>query len=128
MLSPPCVLIVDDDAYLRALLRYRLQCRGVFTIFEAADGLQALALLTQLPIALVLLDLGLPGLDGLEVARRIRALPPPAGQVPILMVSAFPAWQYASQAQAIGCNGYIQKPIDDFAAFYETVLQLLPYP
>jgi CheY-like chemotaxis protein len=107
------------------MLSRRLAARCACPIIEVEAGPYALALLSHYPIALVIMDLGLPGIDGLEMTRRIRALSSPASQVPILMLSAFPAAHSAAIAHAAGCNEYIQKPILDFEAFSEAVLHLL---
>lgn len=125
MTSPQSILIVEDDERLRDMLRRRLASKYARPIIEAEEGERALELLRQESVALVLLDLGLPGIDGLEVTRQIRALAPPTNQVPILMISAYPEGQYASQALAAGCNAYYQKPILDVVAFYETIAELL---
>ncbi len=68
---PRRVLVVDDEKQIRAILRAYLTSEG-FQVQEAATGAQALHLLTTEPPDLVLLDIGLPDLDGLEVLRTLR--------------------------------------------------------
>ena len=70
--APVDVLIADDDSQLRGSLRLLLQAQG-FTCAEAADGVQTMAIARKLTPRCVLLDLGMPGLDGLSVARRLRS-------------------------------------------------------
>lgn len=123
--QPQAILMVEDDERLRDMLARRLTAKYARPILAADTGEAALDLLRQAPVALVLLDLSLPGIDGLEVARAIRALPPPTNQVPVVMMSAYPEGQYAAQAFAAGCDAYYQKPILDMETFYETLTALL---
>ena len=75
MKNPPRILIADDNATNRDILATRLRVHG-YDLIEAADGEEALAAArTHLP-DLILLDVALPSLNGLEVARRLRALSP----------------------------------------------------
>ncbi|MYG75450.1 MAG: response regulator, partial [Acidobacteria bacterium] len=69
------VLVVDDEAVIRRSLRRRLRYEG-WTVFEAASGPDALAALDRNPCDLVVLDIKMPGMDGMEVLRRIRAEKP----------------------------------------------------
>ena len=79
------IMVVDDDADHRMLMRDTLGPLG-FTLFSASDGVQCLQLLPQCAPDLLLLDISMPGIDGWEVVRRIRALG--FTQLPIIMVSA----------------------------------------
>ena len=65
------ILVVDDDAPLREVVRMALQLGG-FTVVEAGDGRAALDMLDRASIDLVVLDIGMPGMDGCELARRLR--------------------------------------------------------
>src|SRR5690242_17021996 len=77
------ILIVDDEPTVREVLGQYLQLEG-YTIMQAADGLDALRLAEASPPDLVILDLMLPGIDGLDVCSRLRA----QSAVPILMLTA----------------------------------------
>ncbi|HEX6817859.1 MAG TPA: response regulator, partial [Ktedonobacterales bacterium] len=68
------ILVVEDDATLRETLVYNLRAEG-YTVLTASDGVQAIDIARRQPLALVLLDLMLPRMDGLEVCRRLRARP-----------------------------------------------------
>ncbi|GAB3252079.1 response regulator [Chitinimonas naiadis] len=70
---PPCVLIVDDDDTNRRVARLLLQRAG-YWVSEAASGREALELLANQPFAMVLLDLSMPGMGGLDVCQRIHEL------------------------------------------------------
>ncbi|GLT23385.1 hypothetical protein GCM10007933_28510 [Zoogloea oryzae] len=82
---PPRVLIVDDDFTARLLEREALEQSG-FTVVEASDGAEALAAVDRQPPDLMLLDVGMPGLDGFEVCRRLRRRWA-ASDLPVIMVT-----------------------------------------
>jgi putative two-component system response regulator len=108
-MTSPGVLIVDDEPQNRQLLGAMLSVLGVG--WETAeDGFEALARLHP-GIDLVLLDVMMPGLDGFEVARRIRANPL-VGDVPILMVTALAGKPERLRAVEAGANDFITKPVD----------------
>ena len=117
----PTLLIVDDNAQNLYLARFLLERSG-YEICEAHNGQKAVAVAqTQRP-ALVLMDIQMPGMDGLEATRQIKA-----GMAAPLVV-ALTAKVMAGDREAIlaaGCDGYIQKPIDpdSFVSEVETYLQ-----
>ena len=102
------VLIVDDDAALRRALAVALGDHG-YRAAEAADGAAALGWLGRERADAVLLDLRMPGMDGMEVLRRIRALPELAG-VPIIAVTSYALSGDEAKTRAAGCDGYVAKP------------------
>lgn len=104
------LLVVDDEEINRDLLQRRLERRG-FTVAGAKDGLEALRLIDSQPFDLVLLDIMLPGIDGLEVLRRIRAQES-NHELPVVMVSAKDDSQGIVEALNLGANDYITKPVD----------------
>jgi signal transduction histidine kinase/DNA-binding NarL/FixJ family response regulator len=106
----PLVLVVDDVAINRRVLVAELQQAG-YAAVTAADGEGALAVLRQRHIAAVLMDLQLPGMGGPETTRRIRALPPPVGQVPVLAVTAHAGAEARAVAIAAGMDAVLQKPV-----------------
>ena len=99
------VLVVEDDATLAATLRYNLEREG-YTCLLAADGARALELAHRQRPALVLLDMMLPGIDGLEVCRRIRA----ASTVPIIMLTARVEEMDRVVGLEVGADDYVTKP------------------
>jgi putative two-component system response regulator len=107
--QPARILIVDDVELTRNVLQEVLQDLGHDTE-TASDGYEALAKL-KLGFDLVLLDIGLPGMDGFEVARRMRA-DPEAGEIPIIMVTALNSQQDRVRAIEAGANDFISKPVD----------------
>jgi DNA-binding NtrC family response regulator len=117
----PTILIVDDDAALRAGLAEALTDLG-FVAAEAADGPAALAWLERHRADAVLLDLRMPGLDGMEVLRRIRARPAPP---PVAILTAVPTAANTIEAMRLGAADHLAKPVGraDVAAL---LLRLLP--
>jgi DNA-binding response OmpR family regulator len=99
------ILIVDDEPEVRALLRTGLESEG-FSVLEASDGRQALALVERLPIGLVTLDLKLGGEDGLKVARELRA----KRNVPIVMITGKGDAIDRVVGLELGADDYIPKP------------------
>jgi DNA-binding NtrC family response regulator len=102
------ILVVDDDENLRWVLKTQLEDMG-YTIFEAADGEQALSAIAKQPPALVLTDLKMPGLSGLELLARLRSEYP---EVPAVIITAFGTIQSAVEAMRVGAYDYLTKPID----------------
>jgi two-component system response regulator MprA len=102
------VLIVDDDRAVRDALRRALTLGG-FEAQTAADGPEALALTASSGPDAVVLDIGLPALDGLEVCRRLRAA---GNRVPILMLTARDAVADRIDGLDAGADDYLVKPFD----------------
>jgi two-component system, OmpR family, response regulator MprA len=105
---PVRVLIVDDDRALRDALRRALALAGYETV-QVQDGEGALAEIAARPPDAVVLDIGLPDVDGLEVCRRLRA----AGErVPVLMLTARDAVEDRIDGLDAGADDYLVKPFD----------------
>jgi DNA-binding response OmpR family regulator len=102
------VLIVDDDPDIRQLLADRLTAEGYETE-PAIDGIQALKAMQESRFAGVLLDIGLPQLDGLEVLRQVRRW---NQQIPIVVVTAAQSKDLAVRAISLGAQAYVLKPFD----------------
>lgn len=101
------ILVVDDDAFIRELVDVTLSQAG-FHVVTASSGRTALEVLGQVRIDLVLLDIHMPGMDGLAVlelaARRYGA------RVPIIMMTADSGEDKVREALRMGCAGYVVKP------------------
>ncbi len=108
--TPPTLLLVDDEELNRDMLGRRLERQG-YRVVPAEDGLAALAVLDRTPIDLVLLDVMMPGLSGLDVLRRIRARHGP-DRLPVIMVTAKAQSEDVVDALDLGANDYITKPVD----------------
>ncbi len=111
MKNKALLLIVDDNEMNRDMLSRRLQRKG-FRCLVAEDGVEALEILKQEPeVQLVLLDVMMPRMNGLEVVQAMRSSDT-WKDTPILMVSARAQNSDIDKAMSTGANGYITKPID----------------
>lgn len=108
VISPP-ILVVDDDLDNRMLLRTFLEAEG-HTVVEADTGEQALEMIARQPMAIVLLDVMLPGLSGFDVCRRIKRDRASAG-TPVLMVTALGDTESRSKAFDSDADEFIAKPV-----------------
>lgn len=104
------VLVVEDFADNRFMMRKLLEMSG-YQVVEAVDGKEAVEVAESARPDLILMDLSLPRLDGLDATRRIRELEG-LRRVPIVAVSAHDTNDFHADALAAGCNEYVTKPID----------------
>jgi sigma-B regulation protein RsbU (phosphoserine phosphatase) len=107
---PAAILVVDDNAANRDALSRRLERRG-YAVTTADDGPAALALLAHRPFDLVLLDVMMPGMNGLEVLQRLRQDRGPA-DLPVIMATAQDQSEDVIKALGLGANDYVTKPLD----------------
>lgn len=110
MPEKPTILIAEDSEDLRDFLKTFLEGHG-YRIVEAREGQEAIATTMRERPDLVLMDLGLPGTDGLTAVRKIREHRP-AADTPILILSAYDRVEYRTEAIEAGCGGYLTKPIE----------------
>ena len=111
---PPCgmrVLLVDDMAMNRDVIGAFLRAAG-HSVDLAEGGEAALRMASETPFDLILMDVRMPRMDGLEATRRIRALPAPHGRVPILALTAYTFFDQLEQCRDAGMDGHIAKPVD----------------
>lgn len=104
--QPSSVLVVDDEAALRRTLRASLVTSG-FAVEEAGNGPEAIAAIQRQSFDLVLLDVNMPGMSGVEVCRQIRAVAPRTG---IVMVTVRDAEEDKIRALDAGADDYVTKP------------------
>ena len=104
------ILVVADQEPTRQLLRDMLELDG-HRVIEADDGLTALALAAEHDPDAILLDVTMPGLDGFDVCRRLRAAPATSA-TPVLLVTALGEREHRLHGMAAGANDYLVKPID----------------
>lgn len=107
-MNSPRILVVDDDENLRWVLQTQLEDMG-YAVTTAAGGQEALAAIERDPPALVLTDLKMPGLSGLELLEKVRSDCP---ELPVVLITAFGTIQSAVQAMKAGAYDYLTKPID----------------
>src|ERR1044072_7966349 len=113
MTDQPRILIVDDEPQLTRVLRTGLKSRG-YDVRAAADGLAGFEAFNDWHPDLVITDLAMPNVDGLELCRRLRAI----SQVPIIVLSAKGEEKTKVEALDIGADDYVTKPfgIDELLA------------
>ena len=107
-MTPDIILVIDDERSLRELLRILFQREG-YEVLTAASGEEGLELFATHSPALVLTDLTMPGIDGLEVLRQIKA----RRDVPVIVVTAYGALDTAVQAMKDGAFDYVTKPFQN---------------
>jgi CheY-like chemotaxis protein len=117
------ILVVDDDTRLTSLLDEYFTRRG-FTVLTAKSGREALERVEKDRPALVLLDIRMPGMDGVEVLRQIKARAP---QVEIIVITALKDRALASKSLALGARDYVTKPVD-LAYLERLIFTQLPAP
>ncbi|PYS25137.1 MAG: response regulator [Acidobacteria bacterium] len=104
------ILIVDDNATNLKLVRILLASEG-YDVRTAADAEEALNILKEFYPRMILMDIQLPGIDGLELTRRLKA-DPATQKIMILGLTAYVMKGDKDRIMAAGCDGYIPKPID----------------
>jgi len=107
-MTKPLVIIADDDALLRSLVEFKLKARG-YRVITAGDGDEALRLISQERPDLVVLDAMMPGTDGFEVLRRIKAEPELDG-IAVVMLTARKQESDIVGALQLGASDYMVKP------------------
>ncbi len=117
------VVVVDDTLMVRELQRSILE-RGGYTVRTAADGAQAMAMLNELPADLVVTDVEMPNLDGLQLITKMRSHPRLAN-VPVLIVSSHGTDEDRQRGMDAGADGYIVKTSFDEAGLLNAVSRLL---
>ena len=104
------VLVVDDIATNRELLRTMLSRMGDVAVL-AVNGVEAIAAVQRAPFDVVLMDVNMPDMDGLEATRHIRALEGRAGRIPILALTAGATEADKARTRDAGMNAHITKPV-----------------
>jgi len=100
------ILVVEDESSLRSQLQDQLEGKG-YSVDAAADGENGLFLGREYPMDLAIIDLGLPGISGIELIRQLRSLQRP---FPILILTARDAWQDKVEGLESGADDYLTKP------------------
>ena len=110
MAEAPCeavrIALVDDQALVRAGLRALLERQGISVVFEAGDGAELLEQLAGMPVDVVLSDIRMPGVDGIEALRRLRGS---GDATPVLMLTTFDDSELLLRATEAGAQGFLLK-------------------
>ena len=104
------VLVVEDNPVNRRLLEFLLRSQG-YQVSEATTAQEAFELLKSERIDLILMDVQLPGIDGLEATKQLKA-DPRTSDIPVVAVTSYAMKGDREKALAAGCVSYITKPID----------------
>jgi DNA-binding response OmpR family regulator len=122
------VLVVDDDPYMRKVVRTMLLALGVKTVYEAADGTAGLEALRQLSPGLVIVDWEMPMIDGAQFVRMVRSPGEfPCPDVPIIMLSGHGDRWRVVEAARIGAHEYLLKPVST-KALRDRIVAILGRP
>jgi CheY-like chemotaxis protein len=116
------ILLVEDNPVNRRLAVFLLRAHG-YAVREATSALEALEILERERPDLIVMDIQLPGMDGLEVTRKIKAQPATAN-IPVIAVTSYAMKGDREKALAAGCSGYVTKPIDKNVFIQEIAARL----
>jgi DNA-binding response OmpR family regulator len=119
------VLVVEDEADIMLTLRLTLQVEG-YRVVGVSTGEEALAYFGASPPDLTVLDIGLPGIDGLEVVRQLRANPKHS-EAKLIISSAHASGDVRRLTEALGCSAYLTKPFST-EELIQTVRAVLTAP
>lgn len=104
------ILLVEDNPVNRRLAIFLLRSQG-YQVREATSALEAFEILKTEQFDLIVMDIQLPGMDGLEATTKLRAEPATA-KIPVIAVTSYAMAGDRDKALAAGCSGYVTKPID----------------
>ena len=116
------ILLIDDDESLRRVTEYRLKEDG-YEVIAAADGQQGLALFQSSPVSLVLTDVRMPKMEGMDLLTRLKTIQP---DLPVIMMTAHGTIASAVEAMKLGAVDYLTKPFskEQLAASVQRALEL----
>ena len=123
--SGKCILIVEDNPLNMKLFSAMVAAQG-YGVLQAGDGLFGLELARREHPDLIIMDVDLPGISGLEATRLLKA-DPGTCDIPIIITTAY---EYDDEIRASGCDGYMSKPISvaDFVALIDSLMAENPQP
>jgi CheY-like chemotaxis protein len=107
----PTVLVAEDSHDTRIMLKRAFELKG-YHVFEAENGQQALEVARRCRPTLIVIDLNMPVLDGLETIKTFRKLEGNTERVPIVAITAFDVYGMQQAAFENGCSSYLSKPLD----------------
>jgi CheY-like chemotaxis protein len=106
------ILLVDDNHHMRALLSEILRAIGVRQIYEANDGAEALQLMRSHAIDIIMSDLAMQPLDGIDFLRLLRNAPDsPNPMAPVIMITGHSTMKRVNEARDVGVNEFLSKPV-----------------
>lgn len=106
------ILLVDDNHHMRLLLTEILRAIGVRNVHEAGDGAEALQIMRTFPIDIVMTDLAMQPLDGIDFVRLVRNSPDsPNPMIPVIMITGHSTHSRVKEARDVGVNEFLSKPV-----------------
>jgi CheY-like chemotaxis protein len=106
------ILLVDDNHHMRVLLTEILRAIGVKLVFEAADGAEALQMMRTHPIDIVMTDLNMQPLDGIDFVRLVRnSKDSPNPMIPVIMITGHSTLRRVAEARDVGVTEFLSKPV-----------------
>jgi two-component system cell cycle response regulator DivK len=123
--SRKCILIVEDNPLNMKLFSAMIAAQG-YDVLQAGDGLRGVDLARQEHPDLIIMDVDLPGISGLEATRLLKA-DAETRDIPIIITTAY---EYDDEVRASGCDGYMSKPISvaDFVGLIDSLMAQDPQP
>lgn len=118
----PTILLVDDHDDIREMMTLQLQKQG-YSVAAASNGLEAVLAAAQSAPALILMDINMPELDGLEATMQIRAADPDK-RIPVIALTAYALPGDEERSIAAGCDAFHAKPVD-FEKLFAQINQLI---
>jgi len=107
----PTVLLAEDSQDTRVMLKRAFEIKG-YRVYEAEDGMEALDIAKRFKPSLIVIDLNMPVLDGLETVKNLREREIPGEQTPIVAITAYDVPGMEDAALETGCDRYLRKPLD----------------
>jgi two-component system chemotaxis response regulator CheY len=106
------ILLVDDNHHMRVLLTEILRAIGVKHVYEANDGAEALQVMRNNPIDIIMSDLAMQPLDGIDFVRLLRNSPDsPNPMAPVIMITGHSTQKRVQEARDVGVNEFLSKPV-----------------
>jgi CheY-like chemotaxis protein len=105
------VLLVDDNQHMRVMLSEILRAIGVRTVYEASDGAEGLQMLRHQPVDIIMTDLAMQPLDGIDFVRLLRAAEGMSQMTPVIMITGHSTLQRVNEARNAGVNEFLAKPL-----------------
>ncbi len=122
------ILMVDDNHHMRILIGEILRAIGVTHLYEAGDGAEALEVLRREDIDVVMTDLAMQPLDGIDFCRLVRNSPDsPNPMIPIIMITGHSTMRRIGEARDVGANEFLAKPITARGIIHR-VTQIIEHP
>jgi two-component system chemotaxis response regulator CheY len=122
------ILLVDDNYHMRVLLAEMLKALGIRQIFEASDGTQALTMLRSQRVDIIMTDLSMQPLDGIDFVRLLRNSPDSPDQMcPVIMITGHSTLQRVQAARNAGVNEFLAKPLTA-RGVVERISQVIDHP